>query len=101
MDIPNKKELSRSLERENASLFALFEIEINDFNRIFPNHTHNALDGGEVKEIEDSIKLYPLYGGGIDGDGKYSIVVAFKNDNMKLDFVQEDFDTKIKIRKRE
>jgi len=95
----NTKEIIKNMESSNLSFICNIEIDFKDFKEIFPND-EVCIKDNNFEILKESLELYPLYGGGLGEDGRFDIIVVFKNDNIKLERVYRDFEVKFKLKKR-
>lgn len=99
----NEKELNRSLEKEDASLLFNLEIDMETYKELFPRKEGlpYGLQPHAVNYLQHSIRLYPLFGGGVDGNGKYNVIFAFQSKTMKIVTEYDNFEMKHKLKKRD
>ena len=90
-----------SIEKyEKASFICNLEIDYADLKEVFPNKGNFHLDGRDIWKLENMIKIYPLFGGGLDGNGRINILIALKDSNIKIERIHENFEIKLKLKKR-
>ena len=94
-----KKTIDAIELHEKVSFICHLEIDFIDFKELFPDK-RCTIDPGILKHLKESIEFYPLYGGGLDDNGVFNIVVMLKSSTMKIENVQENFDYRKKLRKR-
>jgi len=90
----------QQMEKDNISFICNIEIDYEDFKQIFPEKERHGIKRNEVSTMEKALKIYPLYGGSMDQNRRINLVVGLKSEGLKLERIQEDFEFKIKLKKR-
>lgn len=88
-------EMKKIIQKEYT---ALCKMKISKKEVDFPK---GLLKARFLNHIESSIRLLPLYGGGLNEDLEYEFIVVFQNGDLKAHWIEEKFENIIELRKNE
>ncbi len=95
------KDAIKSLEKEKVSFLCSLELDIKDFSEIdLLGDTKRNISPELISILKDSIQIYPLFGGGFDYNMRFQFIVGLKNDKIKIERIKEDFQIKLRLKKR-
>ena len=85
--------LREGLQKEDLTLLTKIEIPLNVYNK------SRRLDPYLLRFLEQSIRLLPLYGGYLDQNANYQVIVCFQNSkNIIAEWDDSDYwDKKLKL----